>query len=109
MRGTALRWATARRTVQVVGVPSERLVVPIAVLLGTFGTELRHALTPFRGGGGPPPIADTLAGAVRRSGRSGGGGGGSRGGGGPPVWFGILNALVLYLGVVAAGLARTYS
>ena len=28
---------------------------------------------------------------------------------GPPIWFGILNALVLYLGVLAAGLARTYS
>ncbi|MEP6729550.1 MAG: histidine kinase [bacterium] len=29
--------------------------------------------------------------------------------GGPPFWFGMLNALVIYLGVVAAGLARAYS
>jgi two-component sensor histidine kinase len=85
----------------------------IAVLVGMLGNELRHALTPFRGAGGPP-FADTLGAAVQRSGRGGGGprggGGGQRGGGGgPPVWFGILNALVLYLGVLAAGLARTYS
>jgi len=28
---------------------------------------------------------------------------------GPPLWFGILNALVIYLGVLAAGVARAYS
>ncbi len=28
---------------------------------------------------------------------------------GPPLWFGFLNALVIYLGVLAAGLARAYS
>ena len=28
---------------------------------------------------------------------------------GPPVWFGFVNALVVYLGVLAAGLARAYS
>jgi two-component system LytT family sensor kinase len=34
----------------------------------------------------------------------------NRGGGhGPPLWFGFLNALVIYLGVLAAGLARAYS
>lgn len=33
-------------------------------------------------------------------------GGGRRG---PPLWFGFLNALVLYVGVIAAGLARAYS
>lgn len=36
----------------------------------------------------------------------------SRGGSerhGPPLWFGFLNALVIYLGVLAAGLARAYS
>jgi two-component sensor histidine kinase len=81
------------------------LGVAVAVLLGTFGNELRHALTPPRSPG-PPALVDAVGGAVRRSGR---GVGGSRGGGGPPVWFGILNALVLYLGVLAAGLARTYS
>ncbi len=34
---------------------------------------------------------------------------GSDRGRGPPLWFGFLNALVLYLGVLAAGLARAYS
>jgi two-component system LytT family sensor kinase len=34
--------------------------------------------------------------------------GGDRGHG-PPLWFGFLNALVIYLGVLAAGLARAYS
>jgi two-component system LytT family sensor kinase len=28
---------------------------------------------------------------------------------GPPLWFGFLNALVIYLGVLAAGIARAYS
>jgi len=35
--------------------------------------------------------------------------GGSSRGRGPPLWFGFLNALVIYLGVLAAGLARAYS
>ncbi len=35
--------------------------------------------------------------------------GSSRGGRGPPLWFGFLNALVIYGGVLAAGLARAYS
>lgn len=34
---------------------------------------------------------------------------GSSRGHGPPLWFGFLNALVIYLGVLAAGLARAYS
>jgi two-component system LytT family sensor kinase len=34
---------------------------------------------------------------------------GSDRGHGPPLWFGFLNALVIYLGVLAAGLARAYS
>jgi two-component system LytT family sensor kinase len=34
---------------------------------------------------------------------------GSSRGRGPPLWFGFLNALVIYLGVLAAGLARAYS
>jgi two-component sensor histidine kinase len=93
-----------RRSTQILGFAV--LGVVIAVLVGTLGNELRHALTPFRGGGGPAAVGDSVGGALRRSGR---GGGGSRGGGGPPVWFGILNALVLYLGVLAAALARTYS
>jgi signal transduction histidine kinase len=28
---------------------------------------------------------------------------------GPPLWFGFINALVIYLGVLAAGFARAYS
>jgi two-component system LytT family sensor kinase len=83
------------------------LGVAVALLLGTFGNELRHALTPFRPQGGLPSLPDSVGGALRRAGR--GGSGPPRGGGGPPVWFGILNALVLYVGVVAAALARTYS
>ncbi len=34
---------------------------------------------------------------------------GGRRPGGPPLWFGFLNALIIYVGVVAAGLARAYS
>jgi two-component system, LytTR family, sensor kinase len=34
---------------------------------------------------------------------------GSDRGRGPPLWFGFINALVIYLGVLAAGLARAYS
>ena len=34
---------------------------------------------------------------------------GSTRGRGPPLWFGFINALVIYLGVLAAGLARAYS
>jgi two-component sensor histidine kinase len=77
----------------------------VAVLLGTLGTELRTMLTSPRSSSGTPPFGDSLAGAVRRLRLEGG----APPRGGPPVWFGILNALVLYLGVIAAGLARTYS
>ncbi len=45
------------------------------------------------------------SGAATRS-PSDGAGSGRRG---PPLWFGFLNALVLYVGVIAAGLARAYS
>ena len=34
---------------------------------------------------------------------------GSDRGRGPPLWFGFINALIIYLGVLAAGLARAYS
>jgi two-component sensor histidine kinase len=73
--------------------------VVIAVVMAWSGSELRSALTPFGGGG------STTAG------RGGRGGGPPQGGrrGGPPIWFGIVNALVLYFGVVAAAMARTYS
>jgi two-component system, LytTR family, sensor kinase len=60
--------------------------IGIATLLSLAGDALRAA--------SPPPP------------------GGPRGGGphrGPPIWFGFLNALVIYAGVLAAGLARAYS
>jgi signal transduction histidine kinase len=60
------------------------LGVGIALGVSVFGHELRDVL---------------------REGPSGGDG--SRRG--PPLWFGFLNALVIYLGVLAAGLARAYS
>jgi two-component sensor histidine kinase len=95
--------ANRRRSTQIVVLAV--IGVAVAVLLGSLGTELRHTLTPFRSPAGSPPFPDNVAGVVR---------GGSPVGApptprGPPVWFGIFNALVLYLGVVAAGLARTYS
>lgn len=86
--------------------------VLVAVVVGAAGGELRRLFPPagaqpggggaFGGGppigpfGGPPP------------------GGPPGGAGGPrtpvvPPWFALLNALVLYLGVVAAGLARAYA
>jgi two-component sensor histidine kinase len=61
----------------------------IAVALGVIGDELRGALMPFPARRGP------------------------RGGGGPPgyawlrPWY--LNDFIIYLGVLAAGLARAYS
>jgi two-component system, LytTR family, sensor kinase len=60
------------------------LGVAIAALLGFGGRALRVALYT------PPP-----SGSGRHT--------------GPPIWFGFLNALIIYLGVLAAGLARAYS
>ncbi|MEO8620501.1 MAG: histidine kinase, partial [bacterium] len=57
----------------------------VIVLVGILGTMFR---TQF----GKPPV-----GFGNRSFRP------------PPFWFGMLNALVVYLGVVAAGFARAYS
>jgi two-component system, LytTR family, sensor kinase len=61
------------------------LGVIVALGVSVFGHELRDVLLdrPNRGGGDR--------------------------GHGPPLWFGFLNALVIYLGVLAAGLARAYS
>jgi two-component system, LytTR family, sensor kinase len=56
----------------------------IATLLSLGGDAIRDAFPPP----GPPP------GRPHR---------------GPPIWFGFLNALVIYAGVLAAGLARAYS
>jgi signal transduction histidine kinase len=63
------------------------LGVVIAAGVSVFGHELRDLLLSR-----PNPPA-----------------GSSRSGRGPPLWFGFLNALVIYLGVLAAGLARAYS
>jgi two-component sensor histidine kinase len=87
--------------------------VVVALGFGWISTWLRETLTPFGGGpprgavaAGPLDALDTLSRAVLPGNR---GPRGPRGRGGPPIWFGILNALVLYLGVLAAGLARAYS
>ena len=71
----------------------------VAATMGWASTELRHlggpgfGARPRRGGGafGAAPFA-------RRGPR-----------GGPPFWFAFLNALVLYLTVLAAGVARSLS
>ncbi|MEP6991205.1 MAG: histidine kinase [bacterium] len=59
--------------------------VIVIVFVGVIGTLARVQF------GGTPP------GGSRRPNRT------------PPIWFGILNAFVIYLGVVAAGVARAYS
>jgi len=60
----------------------------VILLVGVLGTETRSIF-------GAPP--------------SGSGRGGYRGNRQPPFWFGILNALVIYFAVIAAGIARAYS
>jgi signal transduction histidine kinase len=72
--------------------------VAVATTMGWVSGELRQALSPF---GGPPRLA--RAPELFRPGRPRGGRGG------PPFWFAFLNALVLYLTVLAAGVARSYS
>ncbi|GLC23896.1 sensor histidine kinase [Roseisolibacter agri] len=67
--------------------------IAVAATMGWASTELRHAFGPPPGSRGP------------RGGRGGPGGGR----GGPPFWFAFLNALVLYLTVLAAGVARSLS
>jgi two-component system, LytTR family, sensor kinase len=62
--------------------------IVVVVLVGVLGTASRARF------GAPPPNL------LNRPGRSFGP---------PPFWFGMLNALVIYLGVIAAGIARAYS
>jgi len=81
------------------------LGLAVAVALGWLGTALREALTPM---GGPPRVPNAVRDSLAAFGPRGGGRG-RRGPGGPPIWFGMINAIVLYLGVLAAGLARSYS
>src|SRR5262245_16590492 len=60
--------------------------IGIATLLSLAGDAIRAA--------SPPPPRPPRGGGPHR---------------GPPNWFGFLNALVVYAGVLAAGLARAYS
>ena len=62
------------------------LGVVIALGVGIFGYELRDVLA--------DRLPSTTGGTRWR---------------GPPLWFGFLDALVIYLGVLAAGFARAYS
>ena len=66
-------------------------------LLALFGVVIALSVSVFS-----HELRDLLLARPATSGRS------SRGRG-PPLWFGFLNALVIYLGVLAAGLARAYS
>ncbi|MEO5815852.1 MAG: sensor histidine kinase [Gemmatimonadaceae bacterium] len=59
----------------------------VVVLVGVLGAETRSIFS-------------------APSSNSGRGGRGNRQ---PPFWFGILNAVVIYFGVIAAGIARAYS
>jgi signal transduction histidine kinase len=75
--------------------------VAIAGAMAWLGSELRGGFGGFGGGRRMPrPLGpnDLPFGPPRGPRR-----------GGPPVWFGVVNALVTYLGIVAAGLARAYS
>ena len=71
----------------------------IALALGWAATELRQR-TMVRPG---------FEGARAQVERAGPPRGRPRGQRGPAIWFGVLNALVLYSGTVAAGVARGYS
>jgi two-component system LytT family sensor kinase len=62
-----------------------------ALVMTAVGHLLRESLFPPRRALGP------------------GFGGTGPGGGGPPLWFSFVNSLVLYAGILAAGIARAYS
>ncbi len=94
--------AERRRTLVLVTIAG----VVIALALGWATTELRQHLMPSGGGPGSRQgfeggrafaLRDSLPRPRPRGPR------------GPPIWFGVLNALVLYSGTVAAGVARGYS
>jgi two-component sensor histidine kinase len=74
--------------------PADLALLAAVGLLVALGITLASGAVRHPGPPGPPPS-----------------GPGRHGGGppGPPFWYGFLNALVIYLGVLAAGLARTYS
>jgi anti-sigma regulatory factor (Ser/Thr protein kinase) len=87
-----LFWLTSRYATERVSRRQQLLVfgavgLVVVVLVGVLGTETRTIF-------GAPP---TFPGRPNRPNHP------------PPFWFGVLNALVIYLGVIAAGIARTYS
>ena len=78
--------------------------VAIAFMVGWAATELRQSLMPTGGGprgGFEGGRFEGVRDSIPR--------GRPRGQRGPPIWFGVLNALVLYAGTVSAGVARAYS
>jgi LytS/YehU family sensor histidine kinase len=89
---TPLFWLASRYSTDRVSRRQQLLVfgavgLVVVVLVGVLGTETRSIF------GSPPP----------------GAGNRGRGNRAPPFWFGVLNALVIYFGVIAAGIARAYS
>jgi two-component system, LytTR family, sensor kinase len=88
-----LFWLAARYGTESVSRGRKLLVfgtvgIVVVVVVGLFGTAIRAQF------GAPPPNVGNRP---------------HRSFGPPPFWFGMLNALVIYLGVIAAGIARAYS
>jgi signal transduction histidine kinase len=95
------RTSRSSRTLRIVAIALGG--VAVALLMGWVGSALRGALSDM----GPPrddPMRHMLD-----SMRFGGGRGGRPRRGGPSIWFGFVNGLIMYLGVVAAALARAFS
>jgi len=88
---TPLFWLASRYSTDRVSRRQQLLVfggvgLVVVVLVGVLGTETRAMF------GSSPSGANRF-----------------RGNRPPPFWFGVLNALVIYFGVIAAGIARAYS
>jgi len=88
------------RTPQVVVLLATAIVIALA--MGWVSTELRALFTPH-GPRGPRQLTQLQPLAPGPGPR-----GDSHGPGGPPIWFGILNAFIVFAGTLAAGLARAY-
>ena len=90
------------------------LTAPLFWLAARYSTDRisrRHQLLVFTAVGIVVVLLVGVLGTETRSifGSSPSGNRGGRGNRQPPFWFGILNALVIYFGVIAAGIARAYS